>query len=222
MKTLTTILFAMLTVSCATDYKVKPVENHIEIKGQVGNRMVGLNDKKELIMQEENDASDELRIQEHVNLKLDDELQYEAHQLKTCRTDVSDPRLGGNGLIPEVPEIDGMKSTEEVKEEIGITNDGDIKVVKKSYFIEKLKLERKYERSLRSMIKVVSRHKEECEYKMGMARREHGLPSTRYQGEGYFKDGVFVQNKPNEASLDDAFEIQAKQKPTPKTVVDSH
>lgn len=213
MKTLLTIIVSMFVISCVSEYKVKEIDNKLEVKGHVGDRTLGLNDKKEIILQEESAAEDELRIQQTVNLRLQDDYDHEAHMLKACRTDLSDPRLGGNGEIPLINEVDQMKAPEVIREEIGITNDGEIKVVKKSYFIDKLKLERKYDTSLRKMTHVVKRHREECEYKMGMARRKAGLPSARYQGEGYFKDGCWVQTKINENTLDDAFEIQTNQKP---------
>lgn len=199
MKTLI-VIASMFMVSCvSSNYKVKELENtRIIAKGQVGERTLGLNDKQELVLQEERDAADELRIQETVNFKWADDVAHEAHMLKWCRQDLSDPRLGGEGVIPALQEIDGMKSPEEVKEEIGITNDGDVKVVKKSYFVDKLKLERKYEKSLKSMLKTLTRHREECEYKMGIARRKVGLPSNRFNG---------ALGGPNENHLDDAFRI---------------
>lgn len=199
MKTLIVIASMFMTSCLSSNYKVKELENtRIITKGQVGERTLGLNDKQELILQEERDAADELRIQEHVNLKWSDEVSHEAYMLKWCRQDLSDPRLGGEGVIPALQEIDGMKSPDEVREEIGITEDGEVKVVKKAYFVDKLKLERKYEKSLKSMLKTIVRHREECEYKMGIARRKMGLPSSRFNG---------ALGGPNENDLDDAFRI---------------
>jgi len=208
------IIMAMFLTGCfSTGYEVKKVETVIDVKGQVGDKKVGLNDKKEIILQEEVDASDELRIQQNVNLKLRDEYDHEAFMLKQCRTDVSDLRLGGSGEIPPIAEVDDMKSPETVREEIGITDSGELKVVRKSYFTDQLKLERKYDSSLRKMKKLIVRHREECEYKMAIARRKSGLPSSRYDGKGYFTGGgIWVQTVPHEQSLDDAFEIQAKAK----------
>jgi hypothetical protein len=212
MKTLVTIIFSMFVVGCVSEYKVKEIDTKLEVKGSVGEKKLGLNDKKELILQEETSAEDELRVQQAVNFKLQEEYDREAFMLKSCRTDVSDPRLGGSGEIPPISEVDQLKPLEEVKEAIGITDEGDIKVVKKSYFVDKLKLERKYDSTLRKMTKVIKRHKEECEYKMAIARRKSGLPSERYQGEGYFQDGAWVQTRVNENSLDDAFVIQSRER----------
>jgi hypothetical protein len=207
------IVIAVFLNGCATGYKVEKIDASITPKGQIGSKTLGLNGNNELILQEEQTAADELRIQEAVNMHLLMGYEQDAFDLKRCRTEVSDPRLGGSGVIPPIDEIDSMKTPETVKEEIGLTSDGEVKIVRKSYFTDKLKLERSYERSLRKMISVVSRHKEECEYKMAIARRAAGLPSSRFQGEGYFTNGgVFVQTNQNENSLDDAFEIAAKRK----------
>lgn len=202
------IMLAMLFVGCATEHKAKTIDLSLETKGQIGNKTLGLNDDKEMILQEEQAASDELRIQEAVNLKLQFELEQDSHTLKRCRMDLADPRLGGSGSMPAVDDIDGMKAPETIKEEIGLTDNGDLKVVKKGYFLDKLRIERSYEKSLRKMISTVGKHKEECEFKMGIARRAAGLPGTRFQGSGYqSNDGDWVQTDRHENNLDDAFEI---------------
>jgi len=210
MKILVTMVSMVMLSACASDYKVKSVDTEIVGKGAIGSRIIGLNDSKEVIIQEENDAADELRVQEAVNAKMVQDLEYESFELKSCRNDLADPRLSGNGTLPPVAEIDEMKQPEQVKEEIGITDDGDLKVVKKSYFIDKLKLERKFASSLKKMITLTTRHKEECSAKMAIARRNAGLPGTRYQGTGYFTEsGAWVQTRQNESSLDDGFAIKA-------------
>lgn len=209
MKTL--IIAVLLTVGCATEHKMQKLDMVLTPKGQVGNRTLGLTDSNELILQEEQAADDELRVQQAVNSKLQFELEHESFELKRCRMDMADPRIGGSGNVPAIDEIDGMKTTETIKEEIGLTDSGEVKIVRKGYFLDKLKLERAYEKSLRKMHSTISRHREECEFKMAIARRSAGLPSKRYQGEGYFTNGgVWVQTDQNEGSLDDAFEISGK------------
>jgi hypothetical protein len=205
MKKLFTLVFV---ISCAgSNYKVQELESYkIVPKGQIGDKTMGLNDKKELILQEEQDASDELRVQEAVNYRWKEDVEYESHMLKWCRTDMSDPRLGGSGIIPPVSEIDNMKTPEDVREEIGINDDGEIKVIRKSYFIDKLKLERRYGKSLQTMLKTIARHREECEYKMNIARRKAGLPGERFSG--HF-------GGPNENTLDDAFRINKERQVRP-------
>jgi hypothetical protein len=105
-----------------------------------------------------------------------------------------------------------MRTIEKIKEEIGLDDQGELKVVKKSYFLDRLKIERRYEASLKKTTKFLARQRQECEYDMGVARRKAGLPTERYQGHGFYKDGVWIQVAPHENGLDDAFAIQAKQK----------
>jgi len=207
----TAALFLML--ACSTNrHEVKNLETNLETKGQVGDRTVGITSDNELILQEERTAADELRIQESINEQLLGSYETERFELKRCRVDISDPRLGGNGVIPPISEIDRMKAPETVREEIGLAEDGQVKVVKKSYYKDKLQLERAYQKSLAKMIDITARHKEECEYKMGQARRAVGLPSQRYTGNGYFTNGdVWIQGQRVENSLDDAFEFKARQ-----------
>lgn len=217
-KTVVTVLmFIMLACtmnSCSTSQnQAKNLEDiSIQSKGTVNNQIVGIDSKKEIVLQEENQAADELRTQQTSNMQLQETLDNEAYNLKRCRTDMSDPRLGGSSVIPPIQEVDNLKSTAEVREQIGLDDSGDLKVVKKSYFLDQLRLERQYTKSIKSMTRVIKRHKEECEYAMGIARRGAGLPSVRYQGEGYYVGGTFVQNKTHEGSLDDAFKIQASHK----------
>jgi hypothetical protein len=212
MKNLIMIVFLMQGCFTSNPNKVQNIDTLIQPKGQVGSQVVGLNDKDEIIMQEEQNAADELRIQKAVNLKYQDELDRVAFDLNRCRKDMSDPRLGGKGVLPEAVEVDGIKIAEDIKEAIGLTENGELKVVRKTYFIEQLKIERKFGASLERMNKIISRQNKECEYAMGIARRKAGLPSERYQGSGYFSHGVWVQTVPNENSLDDAFRIQAEHK----------
>lgn len=212
MKKIIVIGFLMQSCFTANPNKVQNIETMIQPKGQVGEQVIGINDKNELIMQQEQSAADELRIQKAGNLKLEDELGRTAFELKRCRKDMSDPRLGGNGVMPETLELDGMKITQDIKEIIGLTENGELKVVKKTYFLEQLKIERRYTSSLERMNKIISRQNEECEYAMGVARRNAGLPSERYQGRGYYSHRDWVQTVPNENSLDDAFRIQALHK----------
>ena len=117
-----------------------------------------------------------------------------------------------NAKISSIPEVDGMKESTEVREKLGLNADGDFKIVKERKFNDVLRQERKYEKSLKNMIKVVSQHREECEQTMGEARVKVGLSPERYQGSGYFSNGVWIESGKAEKSLSDAFEVAAKAK----------
>jgi len=207
------MVIGMVLTSCATsEHRVKEIEkSEFKPLGRTtDDGRIGLNEKKEVIIQKETTGADELRIQEAVNMHFQSKVESELYSLKTCRKDLADPRLGGRGEISPVQDIDDMKSVDEVREEMGL-KDGELVVVKEQYFEQKMKNARSYFATLQKMLKLTERHKEECEAKMAVARREAGLPGQRIRGEGYFMTGgVWVQTKRNETSLDDAFEISAK------------
>lgn len=201
-------------ISCASSNpnQVKEIDSHMESKGNIGDKKVGLNDKKEIILQQETSAEDEMRVQQAVNLKIQDELNRERHLLKTCRVDMTDPRMGGDGHMPEIPDVDNLRDENEVREEFGLDKDGSIKFVKREQYLERLNAERKYEKSLRKMVKLFVSHREECEQRMIEARNKAGLPGKRFDAQGYYANGVWVETRKGERSLDDAFELSAGEK----------
>jgi len=69
------------------------------------------------------------------------------HQLKICRRDLADKRLGGTGDVIPVTAIDSMRTPAEVSEEIGLTKDGELTVVKEESYNDRLALERKYDKA---------------------------------------------------------------------------
>lgn len=85
--------------------------------------------------------------------------------------------------MPANPEVDNLKDPEQVREEIGLDDDGNLKIVKQSYFLDQLKKERAYGGSLQIMLRTIKRHREECDFSMGQARIKAGLPSSRYSDE---------------------------------------
>lgn len=208
------LLFMLLfVIGCASDYEAKEIDTKLEVKDTIDGSKVGLNDDDEVVIQTETDAADELRTQKWVNSKLEDELRHIYAELQQCREDLADPRLGGDGTLQEIPEIDTLKDVSDVKEEFGITEDGSLKIVKREYFTDHLKRERKYEKTLKSMTKVVNKHNESCQRRMGIARQRVGLPAERYKASGYFtNDGTWISSDKAENNLDDAFERAAKAK----------
>ena len=152
-----------------------------------------------------------MRVQTAVNENLSAELNGEAFYLNRCREDIADPRLGGSGEVEEIKAIDDMRPVEEVKEEFGLDEkDGTLKVVRREIYVEKLKSARKFEKSLRRLLRVVQKHRKTCERKMGYARQRVGLPAQRFNGAGFFDgDGDWIQTGEAENNLDDAFRIMS-------------
>jgi hypothetical protein len=176
-------ILSVIAASCASPYKANDLSDNMkisELKGNTSQGVVGLNEKKEIVVQEEISADTELQVQRNVNLHWLETLEHEAYFVKWCRRDLADPRLGGYGELPADPEIDNIRTPEQVREEMGLDDDGNLKIVKQSYFADKLKKERAYGEAMQKMITLFKRHRDECEWKMGQARAKAGLPSTRY------------------------------------------
>lgn len=203
------IIISGIWASCTNDKVVKEIDSSLEIKGSVAGSSLGLNKNNEAILQSSTDADDELRGQVWENHDRENTLKFEYHMLKWCRQDIADTRLGGSGEVANMPEIDQMKTAIELKEEFGIEN-GELKVVKKEHYVDRLKAERKYAHALKDMIRKVKKSRETCEITMGQMRIKAGLPAKRYQGnitidtEGKISKVI----QANENSLDDAFRIQ--------------
>lgn len=202
-----------LLASCASSQKQQAkIDTIIDVKGSVEGAELGLNHNNQVVLQEQQNADQELKTQLWVNNKLNEDLAYERFQLQRCRDDLADPRLGGHGFASEVPETVDTQATFD-EEKIGLDQNGNYKVVRRQNFVERLKWERERAKNMKEMLKVVQSIKRECEQKMRIARIKHGLSPSRYEPQGYFADdGTWVLTQKGEETLDDAFYISAKLK----------
>lgn len=212
MKNYVMAILLMGMVGCASN-KIKQLDTEIEVKGQTSNGVIGLQNNYAMI-QEKRSAEDELRIQQWRNYQVENDLNHEYYMTEWCYSDLSDPRLGGKSEVAEAPDMSKLKSSPQIKEELGL--EGEKLVVVKTYsFPEKLKVERDYEQAMNTMLKEVKKTRASCERKMGAARLKAGLPSQRQQGKitvnpsGQVKEVV----KEHETNLDDAFRIKKAQEP---------
>ncbi len=202
------LTFTMIILSgCSSAYKVKDIDNTIEAKGTVQGQVLGLDSDHRAILQEENSAADELEVQIWRNEKLEDDYAYEFTLLKQCRKDLQDPRLGGSGNLDRLPAAIS-KTPVKMREEFGLIGD-DLQIVKREFYIDRLKVERLYATSLSKVLVEVRYTRESCEVKMGHARIKAGLPFKRYQGKSVINSKGNVEStvKEHEHSLDDAFRI---------------
>jgi hypothetical protein len=208
----TSIIVSMTFISCATNPNVvRTLDTRIEVKGNIGEGKLGLNDKHEAIIQHERQAQDELLIQDAVNMRLQDDLNHYEGELSECLKYMADERLGGSGQMPAMPNIDNLQTEAIATEEFGASEDGSLKIVKKTYYLERLKNARAYEKSIRSMTKVLKDQNASCQMKLEIARNKAGLPGKKIIAEGYFtQKGAWVQTRRGENSLSDALELQAE------------
>ena len=214
MKILLLAAATTMMISCTSnEHEVKNIDTTLESTQKTEDGQIGIDKEGDAVMQSKKTAQEELRQQEWVNSRLEDDLENDHHALKTCRNDQADPRLGGNGRPRDIPEIDDMKETSDVKEQFGLDEKGKMQVVKREYYLDRLKRERKYEKSLRKMIKIVKKNREECQMILGQSRVKSGLPSKKYLAKGYYDDkGKWVETRKAENTLDDAFDIMNMEK----------
>jgi hypothetical protein len=206
---LLSILFVLASCS-SSKYKVKDIDTKLDVKANMQGSKIGLDEQKQAIIKTEKSTEAELQKQQWTNYDMEKQLANEHAQLTRCRTELADPRLGGTGQVVEIPEIDNMKKAASIKEEIGLDEQGNLKVVKREYYLDRLDRERKYNETLKSMLQIVAKNKATCDREMGYARAKHGLPSERYKAIGHYDNkGTWIMDSPAENSLDDAFKIQA-------------
>jgi len=167
----------------------------------------GFDKDRNLVLQEKTSATDELMVQTHVNEELRSKLQHEYQQLRRCRVDLADVRLGGSGEMAPMPEIDGLATDKNYKETVGFDESGELVFVRQEKFEDKLKAEKTAEKSMRKLQKVISNNKNDCELRMRKARVEKGLPAERSKAIIRYEGGQTVIVRPAELSLDDAFKF---------------
>jgi len=194
----------------------KKVDTDIDAKGNSTDGVIGIKNDK-VVIQKETSEQDELRQVQWGNSKTEDDMNRELFNLKRCREDMADERLGGSGEVTPIPDVDNMKQISDVKEEFGLTKSGNLSFVTQEDYLKRIQIERNYQTSLKGMYKTVVSQKEDCERKMGKARVKAGLPAKRYQGKGVINANGNLTDMvdPNETNLDDAFKILAAKKAKP-------
>ena len=191
--------------------KAKDLDTKVDAKGAYHGEVIGLNDNKEVVIEKQQNADAELRELGWKQYDLEQKIHTDHESLTRCREELADPRLGGSGNMTEIPEIDTMKTVSQVKEELGITENGSLKLVKKEMYLDRLKAERDYVEALKQEQKTIDKFRSNCERDMKITRVKHGLPAERYAGKGYYKGGVYVQTRRAEHNLDDAFSIVSEE-----------
>lgn len=193
MKNFVFIATAFVSTACTTTREVKEVDTRLTNASYSSEGTVGVNDKNEAVVQQKRSAVAELMIQEHVGENLQRELTHQVYLLDWCRRDSADPRLGGSGEPAPMPEIDSLFKRAPASMEFGKDEDGRLVVVSNQLYEDKLKSAIQFQTDLEAVSKTVKQNRASCEYKMGIARVKHGLPSQR---------------DASERSLDDAFAVK--------------
>jgi hypothetical protein len=206
----TTLLIctALILGGCASKkYGDEKISTQLDMGNNKTSDKFGFDKERNLVLQEKTSATDELMIQTHVNEELRSKLQHEYQQLRRCRVDLADVRLGGSGEMAPMPEIDGIASDKAYNETVGFDEAGELVFVRQEKFEDKMKAEKTAEKSMRRLQKVISSNKNDCELRMRKARVEKGLPAERSKAIIRYEGGQTVIVRPAELSLDDAFKF---------------
>lgn len=206
---------ALVLGGCASKkFGDEKIETKLDAGNNQSSEKFGFDKDRNLVLQEKTSATDELMVQTHVNEALRSKLQHEYNELRRCRVDLADVRLGGSGEMAPMPEIDGIATDESFKETVGFDESGELVFVRQEKFEDKMKAEKTAEKSMRRLQKVIASNKNACELRMRKARVEQGLPAERTKAIIRYEGGQAVIVQPAEQSLDDAFKFanQAKEK----------
>jgi hypothetical protein len=211
---LTMLAFASMTGCASKKYGEEKIQTKLETTDKKTSEKFGFDKERNLVLQDKTSATEELMIQTHVNEELQSKLQNEYQLLRRCRTELADVRLGGNGDMAPMPEVDNIRDNPVYKETVGIDESGELVFVRQEKFEDKLKAEKQAESSYRRLTKVIATNKEQCELRMRKARVEKGLPAERTPAITRYENGQLIIVQPAERNLDDAFQFanQAKQK----------
>lgn len=177
MKYVCAVSLVLMTACSST--QVRHIDTDVDsVKGNTSSGVLALKDGHAII-QKETMADDELRVQQWRNDRAEEKLSADWYDLKQCRIDIADTRLGGKGELEPLHEIDNMKQVSELKESFGLDKDENLKFVTREDFLKRVAIERKYSESLASMTKAVGDSLEKCEMKLRVARVKAGLPANR-------------------------------------------
>ncbi|NDD91193.1 hypothetical protein EBZ37_03815 [bacterium] len=207
------LIAGLMIVGCANPYKVKELDDSkLDKKGEIQGATIGINEKREVVIEQKTEADTELRKLAASAYDLEVKLAYANEDLERCREDLSDPRLGGSGKVIDIPEIDNLKPAAQIQEEFGVTKDGKLRFVRTEKFLDRLTGQRKYNETLREQLKLTEKHQKNCLRDMRAARVKNGLPGERYSGQGKYVSGKYMQTRRAEKTLDDAFAIASEEK----------
>ncbi|MEN9528415.1 MAG: hypothetical protein RI932_288 [Pseudomonadota bacterium] len=211
--TLVLIAGSLAVLGCASKkYGDEKIQTKLETSDKKTSEKMGFDKERNLLIQDKTSATDELMAQTHVNESLQAKLQHEYQQLKRCRTELADVRLGGTGEMAPMPEIDGIKDDPSYKETVGIDESGNLVFVRQEKFEDRIKSEKNAEQSYRRLTKVIAGNREQCELRMRKARVENGLPAERTPAVTRYEGGQVIIVQPAERNLDDAFRFANESK----------
>lgn len=167
-KGLILVFFASVLSHCASDdnYEVKKIDTSLEEHGKSGENSYGLNEDNEAVLQNEKDPGYELMIAKKANQGLFLELERDALALDHCIQEYSRPELGGDGKFKNVDDYEDLRPDYDSTEELGVTEDGKLKLVKKAYLKKQLEQSKTQTKQLRKALSYVQKELRKCQVEL--------------------------------------------------------
>jgi hypothetical protein len=192
---------------CSGKNYVKDIDYDGTSHGRVGAASLDVDSDGNAILREEIAADEALRELVWKNEDLVKIVANDHDWLGRCRLELADPRLGGDGKVAEVKDLE-LPTVSDKKEEFGRSK-GEVKVVRQEMYSDRVKAERDRGTALSKMSKEWAKERSACEQTLRVARLKHGLPAERFKSEGYNDrdTGRYIESRPAEHNLDDAYRI---------------
>lgn len=161
-------IFMLLTTACTTPGKVETLDDDgFEKKGKTAEGVVGVNDSGQAVIKTERQADVELQSQQMANYSMRERLGWEMADLKRCHEDAA--TLSDGDAVKSAPTID-IPDDVAADEKVGLSKEGELKVVGEELYTEKLKEERSRGTKLYELLKKAKRLNEECQSDLRIAR----------------------------------------------------
>lgn len=173
MQVLVTLILSVLIVNCSSDsaYVPKKIDDDIEKIGKTEEGSYGYNDDGEVIIQEEKDPAYELMIVKKANQSLFLELERDAFALDQCIQEFSDPSLKGDGKFKNVDDYESLRPDYDATKELGVTEDGKLKIVKRTYLKKRLDEAESQKEKISKALRYVQKELRKCESELKFRKK---------------------------------------------------
>lgn len=173
MQTLVTLVLTITIISCSSDsaYVPKQIDDDIEKIGNTEDGSYGYNKDGEVIIQEEKDPAYELMITKKANQSLFLELERDAFALDQCIQEFSDPSLKGDGKFKNIDDYESLRPDYDGKEQLGVTEDGKLKIVKRTYFKKQIDEAESQKEKISKALRYVQKELRKCESELNFRKK---------------------------------------------------
>lgn len=201
-------LLLLLTGCTGSPYRVGNNMPELKPLGMVGNALVGLNGADEVVLRHKRNAVSEVSRLQHQISEQVRRMEIAHEELRLCRRESADPRLGGLKPPQPLPDLPTLEPQIE-KEKWALTSDSELLLVTDTYLMDEISRLRRDKNNVDSVLIAVDSLRQQCYEEYGQLRVRKGLPFNRIPAEGRFVNGNWKMIQAGEQTLDDAFRLTA-------------